>query len=202
MHLDYQHKCCRHICNIGAASVVQRKLDHPNLGGTKMLVPFHSIVSVAASTNAVTHVALEMASRGVRTALLDLDPMGGAASSILGAWRGGTSPGLTISDVLDGRATVSAVVQATGIPNMFVAGPGEGMYDRIGDGTCVGRMNEVRLHEQMEALAQSFDVTLVALPDRLVHEAVYVLARASGVVAVVDPSRPEVRPSGLLTRCG
>jgi cellulose biosynthesis protein BcsQ len=162
-----------------------------------MIVPFHSSVSVAASTNIVTLVALEMAHLGIRTALLDLDLLGGYATSLLGRRHGGPCDEPTYADVLHGSAPLTAAVRATPTPNLFVMPPGRIAGPDDMDGYCARRMNQVRFYEQMEELSAAFDVILVALQDRVVPQSTYVLTRSQGVVAVIDPSRRDVRADNL-----
>lgn len=197
LHLDYERICCRHICNSRAGP---HGPDHPTnpFQGAHVIVPFHSSLSVSASTSAATLIGLEMASLGVRTALLDLDLLGGQATSLLGRRHGELVSGPAFVDVLLGRVPLPAAVHATPIANLFAMAPGSVRETgHFREGSSGRRMAEVHLYEQMEELSANFDVTLVALPDRLSSESLYVLTRASGFVAVIDPTRAGLRAHQL-----
>ncbi len=153
-----------------------------------MLIAFHSSISQNTSVEPVVLVALSLADRGFRTLLLDLTIDPTAPTMLLEDGMPRRAPKPCYGDVVRGTCTVSEAIVRCRDTGLHILRGGTTEEALRYDGRRQDRLAEIALPEQITAARQGFDLTLVALPDRMRPEVTLVLPQVDGMVLVLDPS--------------
>lgn len=132
------------------------------------------------ATSTAVNLGAALALRGRPVLILDLDPIAAATFHLLA-----DTPGLTLSDVLDGRAALSEVIAETAVPGLTVAPASQGLtaWDRKPERFPVELVARV-LGRLPEGLAYVF-ADLPPSAGAIVRGALAVLPGA-GVIAAVQ----------------
>ena len=152
-----------------------------------MLVAFHSSISQA-TEDAALLVALSLADRGVRTLLLDLNIEPSAVTRLLENPFVGSSPRLCYGDVVRGNCSLADAVFRCKNSNLHALQGGYTIAEDRYDGLRRDRLTENKLVEQVTAIREQFDLTILALPDRFPTEVDLLLPITDGMVMMLEPS--------------